>query len=126
MKDWEWGLLIVAALLLFSGGPVTTPGPDESTIIVMLHESSLGNLPPHALGAARELTDTGYDVRTPDDDDLNGLNQIPRWLKPALGPGRAIMGPGQEDDALLKLRGDKVLLAIKLPESTEAILEAVK
>lgn len=118
----------VAAWFVLGGRlpEVVTPGPTTPPMIVMLHESARGNLPPYALGAANELTAAGRDVRTPDDDDLNGLGEVPAWLKPALVPGRAIMGPEQIDDALILLDGERVVKAVKLPANKAEILEAVK
>lgn len=116
-------ILFIAWVLLSGGGPLTAPG---QKLVVMLHEADHGPLPSYALGAANELVAAGREVRAADDDEVNGLGEVPKWLKPALEPGRAIMGSGQADDALVVLSGDRVLKAIKLPATREAILEAVK
>ena len=135
MKPWQWAVLILGLLLIFSDGkPGPTPGPEPGpapnpvkTLILMLHESQHGNLPPYALGAMEELRAAGRDVRAPDDDDVDGLGQVPPWLRPALEPGRAIMGGTDgKDDALIVLDGERVVKAVKLPESKEAIIAAVK
>jgi hypothetical protein len=108
-------------------GPVT---PTKPPLIVMLYEDSHGNLPPYAIGAANELTAAGREVRPIDDDVTTGLDTVPVWLKPALVPGRAIMGGNedsqQKDDALILLDGERVLKAIKLPATKAEILEAVQ
>jgi hypothetical protein len=96
----------------------------------MLYEAGNGPLPPYALGAANELTAAGFDVRPADDDETTGLGETPAWLKPALEPGRAIMGgtsdDQQQDDALIVLSGERVVKAMKMPATREAIMEAVK
>lgn len=128
--------LLAAAYLAFGGGlniPWPTPGPVTPTkppIVVMLHEAMHGPLPPYALGAANELTAAGRDARPVDDDLLTGLGETPAWLRPALAPGRALMGGAddaqQKDDALILLDGERVVKAIKLPTSKAAILEECK
>jgi hypothetical protein len=62
-----------------------------------------------------------------DDDVTDGLGETPDWLKPALEPGRAVMGGTDgQDDALVLLAGDKLVKALKLPATKEAIVEACK
>lgn len=130
MKDWTTldRLLVLALLVLLLGPklPGCPAGPSSPSLIVMLHEEDHGPLPPYALGAANELTAAGKEVRPVDDDLVTGLDEVPTWLKPALEPGRAIMGSDQKGDALILLAGDRVLKAIKLPTTKEAILEAAK
>lgn len=121
-------ILAIVWLLLSGGGGV---GPSNSKpLVVMLHESLHGNLPPYALGAAHDLEADGYEVRPVDDDLTDGTGEIPPWLKPALEPGRKIMGGNtdgeQKDDALILLNGQRVVKAIKLPSTREAIVGAVK
>lgn len=113
-------ILLVAYLLLTGGG---SPG---NSLIVMLYEGQHGELPDYAIGAMRELVKAGRDVRPVDDDVTNGLGETPAWLKPALEPGRRIMGEDQQRDALVVLSGPRVVKAIELPASKEAILEAVR
>lgn len=125
------GLLLIAAAVVvaLSGGglPFAIPGvPSTPPLIVLLYEADHGPLPDYAKGAANELNAAGREVRMADDDELTGDGQIPKWLKPALEPGRALMGSGQLDDALLLLSGDRVLKAVKLPADKAAIMEAVK
>lgn len=131
LKTWEIVCLAAAFFLLFSGGkgcnldlPWTTTPADS--LIVMLYESEHGPLPAYALGAANELRDAGREVRMTDDDVPTGTGEVPEWLKSALEPGRAIMGSSQQDDALVILSGQRVVKAIKLPASREAIVEACK
>lgn len=104
--------------------------PAKPPLIVMLHEAAHGPLPPYALGAANELMAAGREVRPVDDDLLTGLGEPPAWLRPALAPGRALMGGAedgqQKDDALILLDGERVVKAIKLPASRAAILEECK
>lgn len=131
MKDWSITdrLLVLAIVWLLLGGKLPglpSIGSSKPTLIVMLYEADHGPLPPYAMGAANELTAAGREVRAVDDDLLNGLGEVPAWLKPALEPGRALMGSGQQDDALVLLDGDRVVKAVKLPATKEAILEAVK
>lgn len=125
------GLLLLAAAVYvaLSGGglPFTIPGvPSTPPLIVLMYEADHGPLPPYALGAASELNAAGREVRLVDDDTLTGTGEVPAWLKPAIEPGRAIMGSGQLDDALIQLSGERVLKAVKLPADKAAILEAVK
>lgn len=133
LKLWEIACLVAAAWLIF-GGPkgcdfnpldviTTTPG---DSLVVILYEADHGPLPPYALGAANELTAAGREVRPTDDDVLNGLGEVPTWLKPALEPGRNLMGSEQRDDALVVLNGGRLVKATKLPPTREAILEYVK
>lgn len=128
-------VLLALALVLSSGGrgctlPVVVPDDPKQTLIVMLYEATNGPLPPYALGAANDLSAAGREVRPADDDEVTGLGETPKWLKPALEPGRAIMGgtsdDAQKDDALIVLSGEKVLKAMKLPATRELIIEAVK
>lgn len=133
-KKVKWGGLILVAAALFiglsggqiSGCPVNVLTPSVPPLIVMLYESEHGPLPDYARGAANELNATGREVRMADDDELTGPGEVPSWLKPALEPGRAIMGSGQLDDALILLSGERVLKAVKLPASKAEILEAAK
>lgn len=126
-------LLILAIAWLLLGGKlpnVVTPVTTKPPLIVMLHEAAHGMLPPYALGAANELSAAGREVRTPDDDEITGLGEPPAWLKPAIAPGRALMGGNtdeqQIDDALILLDGDRVVKAVKLPATKAEILEACK
>lgn len=127
--NWLWLMLLGAGLLLLGGGwslPVIV-APPKPSLIVMMHESSHGPLPPHAIGAANDLTAAGREVRMVDDDVTDGLGETPDWLKPALEPGRAVMGGTDgQDDALVLLAGDKLVKALKLPATKEAIVEACK
>lgn len=132
MKGWNWlflSLIAVGAFVLASGGSIT-PFDPKPKLVIMLYETLHGPLPPYALGAARELNDAGFEVRPTDDDEVTGLGEIPGWLKPALEPGRVIMGgqddAQQKDDALILMNGERVLKAIKLPATKAEILEAVK
>jgi hypothetical protein len=126
-------VLAVAAMLLAGGGKgcsLPTLPPSVPPSIVMLYEAENGELPAYAIGAARELEAAGRDVNPVDDDTTNGLGETPKWLKPALEPGRKLMG-GMDDKlqkshALVLVSGEQVVKAVKLPESKEAILEAVK
>lgn len=126
-------VVALAAMLLASGGKgCTLPvlKPSTPPMIVMLHEAMHGPLPAYALGAANELAASGREVRPEDDDLLNGVGEVPKWLKPALEPGRAIMGGSsdeqQKDDALILLDGERVVKAMKMPATKAEILEAVK
>lgn len=128
MKGWNWlflSLISLGAFVLASGGSITLdPKP---TLIVMLHESEHGPLPPYAIGAANELTAAGREVRMVDDDVTEGEGAVPAWLKPALEPGRAIMGGTDgKEKALVLLSGERVLKASKLPATRPEILEACK
>jgi hypothetical protein len=124
---WIWLAVVVAVLLLRGRGCELPPSvPTNPPLIVMLYEADHGELPDYATGAGHELVAAGREVRPIDDDDTNGLDETPAWLKPALEPGRKIMGADQLDDALILLDGETVIKAIKLPDSKEAILEAVK
>lgn len=125
---WKVGVLLLASWLIFAGPKgCTLPAiVSKPSLIIMLYEAEKGPLPPYALGAANEMTAAGLEVRPADDDELTGNGEVPAWLNPALGPGRAIMGSEQIDDALILLAGDRVLKAIKLPATKAAILEACK
>jgi hypothetical protein len=126
-------VVALAAMLLASGGKgCTLPQIKPSTppLIVMLYEAENGELPAYAIGAARELESAGRDVQPVDDDTTNGLGETPKWLKPALEPGRKLMG-GMDDKlqkshALVLVSGEQVVKAMKLPASREAIIEECK
>lgn len=122
-------LILLAAWWLLGGArgcELVSPAPATPPLIVMLYEADHGNLPSYAIGAANELTAAGREVRMVDDDVLDGTGEVPAWLKPALEPGRALMGSGQADDALVLLDGPRVVKAVKLPADKPGILEAVK
>jgi hypothetical protein len=126
-------VLAVAAMLLAGGGKgcsFPTVAPSVTPLIVMLHEAKHGPLPSAAVGAANELTTSGREVRMVDDDVLDGSGEVPDWLKPALEPGRKLMGgvddKQQQDDALILLNGDRVVKAIKMPATRPEIVEACK
>lgn len=140
---WKVLVLIVAFWLVSSGGGLKLPDfklpnipgfPSVPAIVapgkplvVMLYEASHGQLPPYVLGAANELVGGGYEVRPVDDDLLDGTGEVPEWLKPALEPGRKIMGGTDgKDYALVLLRGTTVAKSEKMPSTREAIIEAVK
>lgn len=105
------------------------PAPGE-TLVIMLYEAEHGQLPDYAVGAARELVKAKVQVKQIDDDVLDGLGAVPIWLQPVLEEGRKIMGgmsdAEQKDDALLKVVGGKAAVAMKMPATEAAILEAVK
>jgi hypothetical protein len=128
---WIWLAVIAAVLMVrWQGCELPTVGPSTPPLIVMLYEAENGELPAYAIGAARELEAAGRDVNPVDDDTTNGLGETPVWLKPALEPGRKLMGgiddKLQKSHALVLVSGEQVVKAVKLPESKEAILEAVK
>jgi hypothetical protein len=136
--EW-WKVFVLAGCLwLMAGGgglklpttwtwpswPVITPKP---TLVVMLHEATHGPLSSEAIGAANELTAAGREVRMIDDDVTDGLGEVPDWLKPALEPGRAVMGGTDgKEKALVLLSGDRVLKAIKLPATRPEIVSECK
>ena len=142
---WEltlpaWKVAVLLGVFWFASGGVSTGGctlpafpswPNIATskpaLIVMLHEASHGPLSIDAKGAANELTSAGRSVRMVDDDVTDGTNETPDWLKPALEPGRAIMGGTDgKEHAVILLSGERVVKAIKLPASKAEILEACK
>lgn len=129
LKPWQIAALLVLAWVGFGpqigGCEFPTIGPTTPPLIIMLHEVQHGPLPPYALGAANELVAAGREVR-PVDDDVTDGGETPEWLKPALTPGRALMGASQVDDALILLDGQRVVKAIKLPATKAEILEACK
>lgn len=102
---------------------IATPG---QPLVVLMYEADHGPLPAYAIGAANELSAAGVDVRPVDDDVVDGTGETPDWLKPAIEPGRAVMGADQKADALIVLRGGKVAKAVALPATREAIVEAAK
>lgn len=131
-----WSVLLVAVLV---GGLVfaprgcslpVVPWPVIATpgqpLVVLMYEADHGPLPAYAIGAANELSAAGIDVRPVDDDVVDGTGETPDWLKPAIEPGRSLMGADQKADALIVLRGGKVAKAVALPATREAIVEAAK
>lgn len=127
---WIWVAVIVVLLVSRGGCTPAVISPSTPSLIVMLHESQHGPLSPDALGAARELAESGREVRVADDDEVNGLGETPDWLKPALAKGREVMGgsddASQKDDALILLNGEQLVKAIKLPATKAEIVEACK
>lgn len=112
--------------------PVVAPDKPDATkaLVVMLYEADHGPLPPHAKEAAAELSAAGREVRMVEDDVLTGLGTVPLWLQPGIKEGRAAMG-GQSDeqqtgDALVLIAGGKLLKAIPMPATKEAVMEACK
>lgn len=111
--------------------PAPTPGPSDpipqptpaTSLIVIAYESEDGNLPPYAVGAVQQLRAAGREVRQIDDDVINGLDAVPAEVKPAIEPLRA---KGLPAYAILDKPGGTVIKCEKLPETTDAILEAVK
>jgi hypothetical protein len=120
-------VLAVAALLLAGGGKgcsLPTLPPSVPPLIVMLYEADHGEPPAYAAGAANELRKLGREVRMIDDDPANGLDAVPAEVAPAIEPGRKVMGGTDgKGHALVALAGSRVLKAIALPPSKEAILE---
>lgn len=123
-------VLVLLALALALAGGGATPFDTTPALIIMLHEVKHGPLPPYAIGAANELTAAGREVRMVDDDVTDGLGEVPGWLKPALETGRVIMGgatdDAQKDDALILLKGERVVKAVKMPPTRPEIVEACK
>jgi hypothetical protein len=125
--DWLLAAVVVWLLLQGSGAMQGCGASAKVTAVVMLYEADHGSLPPYAIGAANELSAAGAEVGMVDDDVLDGTGETPEWLIPALEPGRAIMGGTDgQDDALVLLAGERVIKAVKLPGTKEAILEACK
>jgi hypothetical protein len=94
-------------------------------LVVVLYESEHGEPPAYAAGAVNELRKAKLDARLSDDDPATGLDAVPAELAPAIEPGRKIIGGTDgKGHALVVLSGGKVLKAIELPKSKEAILEA--
>jgi hypothetical protein len=125
---WIWLAVIAAVLMVrWQGCELPTVGPSTPPLIVMLYEADHGEPPAYAAGAANELRKAGREVRMIDDDPANGLDAVPAEVAPAIEPGRKIMGGTDgKGHALLALAGSRVLKAIALPPSKEAILEECK
>lgn len=116
------GTLVAQRVSWPSVGP-----PAKSALIVILYESANGEPPAYAAGAANELRKAGREVRFEDDDVANGLNAVPTEVAAAIEPGRKIMGGTDgKGFALVLVSGGKVVKAIELPKSKEAIVEACK
>lgn len=127
MKGWNWlflSLIAVGAFVLASGGSVT-PFDPKPTLVAILYEADNGEPPAYAAGAVNKLRKAGRDARMIDDDPATGLNTVPAEIAPAIEPGRKIMGGTDgKGYALVTLSGPRVVKAIALPASEEAILEA--
>lgn len=119
-------VLLALALALGGGGLPSIVG---KPLVVMMYEANHGPLPQYAIGAARELADSGFEVRMVDDDVLAGDATTPKPLLAAIEQGRVIMGGAsdeqQKDDALILVRGNSVK-GSKLPPTREEIVSAVK
>jgi hypothetical protein len=122
---WIWLAVIAAVLMVrWQGCELPTVGPSTPPLIVMLYEADHGEPPAYAAGAANELRKQGRQARLIDDDPGNGLDAVPAEVAPAIEPGRKIMGGTDgKGFALVVLAGDRVLKAMALPPSKEAILE---
>lgn len=92
----------------------------RDALVVIVHDESIG-LPDYAEHAINQLRAAGRQVRLTGLNPQTGLGTVPKEIAPALAPGKAAGVP-----ALVLLQGDKVLKVIKLPATTEAILEACK
>lgn len=123
-------LLAAVALVLYGDrlalpwGWVVQAKPDA---VVILYEADNGEPPAYAAGAVNELRASGKRVWMIDDDPGDGENQVPDAVAPAIEPGRAVMGgTNGKGHALVVLAGQKVLKAVPLPSSREAIVEAAQ
>lgn len=125
MKLDRSSVVLIALLLGLSGwmywqqhgNPLA---PAKPALVVIVHRSETA-LPPYAMGAVNELRAAGRDVRIVDDEPANGLNAVPAAVAPAVTKAREVGHP-----ALVLLDGERVVGAIKLPASKEAILEAAQ
>lgn len=121
---------LLAALYVAFGGMAWegwTLGPSTPPLVVVLYEADNGEPPSYALGAINELRAAGRQARVIDDDPATGTNSVPAEVAPAIEPGRKIMGGTDgKEHALVLLNGQRVVKAIKLPDSKEAILEAAQ
>ena len=139
LEWWKVGALLLA--LWFVSGGVTwhgcklpsVPGfpwpivSTKPTLIVLLYEADYGEPPAYAAGAVNELRKSGRIVRMMDDDPATGINTVPAEVAPAIELGRKIMGGTDgKGYALVLLSGPRVIKAIALPTSKEAILEACR
>lgn len=141
-KTTAWLMIVVCALVLgFIGGQyiernglpsVFRPAPPavvvppvvapvlKDALIVIVHNAKLG-LPEHAEKAVNDLRAAGRQVRLPDFETVNGLGEVPAEVKPAIEAAK-----GKSLPFLALLSGGKVLKAIPLPTTPEAIQEACK
>lgn len=119
-------IVFLAAVLTLCVVGCPTPTDPGPRLVILMHEADNGPLPAYALGAANELTAAGVEVRMVDDDVTDGAGETPDWLRPAIEPGRLVMGPSQQNDALVILSGAKLVKAVPLPATREAIVEAAK
>lgn len=95
--------------------------------VVIMYEAEHGEPPAYAAGAVNALRAAGKQAWMIDDDPGDGENQLPDAVAPAIEPGRAVMGGTDgKGHALVVLAGQKVLKAIPLPPSKEAIVEAAQ
>ena len=110
--------LLAIAWLSKHGGVAPLASIDQCCIIYETGESALR---PHVVAAVREIANSGIDVYMGDDDVVTGDGDVPERLAKAIEAARANGMP-----ALVLLANGEVRQAMDLPESKEAILEAVK
>jgi hypothetical protein len=125
--DWMLAALVIVLLLQGSGSMQGCGSSVKPTLVVVLYESQHGEPPAYAAGAINELREAGRDARMLDDDPATGLDSVPTEVAPAIEPGRKIMGGTDgKGHAMVLLNGVRVLKAIPLPASREAIVEAAQ
>lgn len=110
----------LAALVVPQGWSLPVLAPAKPPVVVVVHRSEV-SLPAYAMGAVNELRAAGRTVFVVDDDPKNGLGGVPKAVAPAVEKARDLGHP-----ALVLLDGERVVGAIKLPASKEAILEAAQ
>lgn len=119
------GAMLAAALVWQSGGVPSfrrpeVVAPDASkALVVIVHDGD--GVPDSAEKAANDLRSSGRQVRIVPVFAKSGSGQPPAEVAPAIESSKATGLP-----SLALLRGGKVVKAIKLPATTDAIMEAVK
>lgn len=113
MKAIDWMLLCAVLVFIFGGG-VQSP-PDKAVIV---YESAEYTVPPFVPAT---LSDSGITSRVVDQDVVTGENETPADVAAAINAAKKNGLP-----AVVLLRGDTVVDVFSVPETAEALREALE
>ena len=112
MKPIDYLLILAVLVFVFSGSVLP---PDKA---VLVYESE-GYTPPAGVAAA--LSESGLDTRVVDQDVVTGDGKTPADVAPAINAAKKHGLP-----AVVLLRGGVVVDVFSVPETAEALREALE